>query len=311
MARVIEPLRLMGAKILARKEGKLAPIVIKGGTLKGIEYALPQASAQVKSALLLAGLHAKGPTRLKEGLKTRDHTERLLKAQGAPLFEENGWLVIEGSALPLKPFNLRIPGDFSSAAFFIVGALIKEGSELVIEDVWLNPLRTGMLRVLKRMGAKIEVTIDQAGAKEDEPRGTVWVRHSSLVAADILEEELPSLIDEVPALCVAAAFAEGKTRIFGAGELRVKETDRIKAMALGLKELGVGIEELTDGLVVLGGGAMRPGRVVDSFLDHRIAMAFAILGCSLPGGLKLSRPDCVGISYPGFWMDLEKFAEVR
>lgn len=311
MARVIEPLRRMGAKILARKEGRLAPIVIQGGALKGMEYVLPQASAQVKSALLLAGLHAKGTTRLKEGLKTRDHTERLLKAQGAPLLEEDGWLVVEGPSLPLRPFNTKIPGDFSSAAFFIVGALIKEGSELTIEDVGLNPLRTGMLGVLKRMGAKIEVATEKEGAKEDEPKGRVWVRHSPLMGTDILEEELPSLIDEIPALCVAAAFAKGKTRIFGAQELRVKETDRIKAMGLGLKELGVGVEELPDGLVISGGGPMLPGRVVDSFLDHRIAMAFAILGSSLPGGLKVSRPDCVVISYPGFWMDLAKFAEIR
>lgn len=311
MARIIEPLRLMGAEVLARGQGRLAPIVISGGALRGIEYILPQASAQVKSALLLAGLRAKGPTRLKEGLKTRDHTERLLKAQGAPLFEERGWLVLEGPSPTLKPLNLRIPGDFSSAAFFVVGALIKEDSELRIEDVGLNPLRTGLLRVLERMGAKIEATIDPGGAEEDEPRGVLRVRHSSLVGTDVLEEELPSLIDEVPALCVAAAFAKGRTRILGAGELRIKETDRIKAMALGLKELGVSIEELSDGLVILGRGALRSGRVVDSFLDHRIAMAFAILGSSLPGGLKVSRPDCVDISYPGFWKDLEKFAEIR
>jgi 3-phosphoshikimate 1-carboxyvinyltransferase len=204
---------------------------------------------------------------------------------------------------------LSVPGDFSSAAFFIVGALLKEGSDLLIEDVGLNPLRPGLLRVLERMGARIEVHVYDEGGEDEEPRGDIRVWHSPLKGVDVSENELPSLIDEVPALCVAAALAQGRTRILGAMELRVKESDRLRAMATGLQGLGVEVEELEDGLVIHGTPKMGFG-LVDSFLDHRIAMAFAILGGVTSDGLHIGRPECVEISYPGFWQDLEKFAKI-
>ncbi len=309
MARVIEPLRRMGANILGRGNARLGPLVIAGGTLKGIEYTLPQASAQVKSAVLLAGLRAHGQTRLKEPIKTRDHTERLLRRQGVELGEADGWLTLDGPREAAGPFVLSVPGDFSSAAFFVVGALLKEGSDLLIEDVGLNPLRTGLLRVLERMGARIEVHVYDEGGEDEEPRGDIRVRHSPLKGVDVSEDELPSLIDEVPALCVAAALARGRTRILGAKELRVKESDRLMAMATGLQGLGVEVEELEDGLVIHGTHKIVLG-LADSFLDHRIAMAFAILGSATSDGLHIGRPECVEISYPGFWQDLEKFAKI-
>lgn len=309
MARVIDPLKRMGANILGRGNGRFGPLAIHGGPLKGIEYTPSQASAQVKSAVLLAALRADGQTRLREPMKTRDHTERLLRRQGIEVQESEGWILIEGPSKALEPLTVSIPGDFSSAAFFVVGALLREGSDLFIEDVGLNPLRTGLLGVLGRMGAEIDVDVQDEGSVNEEPRGNIRIQHSPLRGTDVSEDELPSLIDEVPALCIAAALAQGKTRIRGAKELRVKESDRLMAMATGLRELGVKVEELEDGLVIHGSPELGSG-TVDSFLDHRIAMAFAILGAVIADGLYVGRPQSVEVSYPGFWQDLEKFAKI-
>jgi len=300
MDRVAIPLRQMGAEVEGEGPRCLPPVKVRGGSLRGIEYHLLIASAQVKSAILLAGLRAKGETRLTEPAFSRDHTERMLRGFGAPVQFGPGFAAIVGGGT-LQGQRLVVPGDFSAAAFFIVGAALLEGSEVEIQQVGLNPTRTGLLEVLQEMGADLEISpAAEVGAESGgEPTGRVRVRGGSpLRGTEIGPELVPRLIDELPVLCVAAAGAEGKTVIRGAGELRLKESDRISAMAAALVALGADVEELPDGLIIRGGRRLKAARI-DSRGDHRVAMAGAIAGV-LAQEAEIEGAECISTSYPGF-----------
>jgi 3-phosphoshikimate 1-carboxyvinyltransferase len=301
MGRITRPLREMGAVILGREDGRLAPLAIAGGGLRRIEYESPVSSAQVKSAILLAGLHAEGITSVLEPYPSRDHTERMLRQFGCRVGQEGCKVSIEGGQR-LSGRKIQVPADFSSAAFFIVAGLLVEGSDIIIRDVGINPTRTGLLTILKRMGAEIHLTRKTDG---DEPLADIRVQRSRLRGTAVTSEEVPAAIDEFPILCVAAALAEGETRITGASELRVKETDRIRALAVNLKTLGAPVEELEDGLVIQGAPALKGGKC-NSFGDHRVAMAMAVAGLCCEDGVLIEDTDCVRTSFPGFWETLDK-----
>jgi len=302
MRRVIEPLEQMGAVIESTAEGR-APLVIRGGhRLRGIHYRLPVASAQVKTAILLAALHADGETRVEEPHASRNHTELALQRFGADLRLENGGVGLTGGG-ELRPTHMRLPGDISSAAFFVVGATILPGSSLVLSEVGLNPTRTAFLDVLRSMGAR--VTIEEEHELEGEITGTLRVESAELSGVDVPPERVSGLIDEIPALAVAASFAHGETTIRGAAELRVKESDRIHALASGLQALSVEVEELPDGLRVKGGRPLRPASL-DSFGDHRIAMAWGVASLGVDGGCEIRGKDAADVSYPGFWETLRQ-----
>ena len=296
MARVIKPLETMGVRFMARKGGYL-PMAIKGGKLSGITYSMEVASAQVKSALLLAGLRAKGETKVVESTRSRDHTERMLRFFGVKIDQDANSVSMSGGQ-ELEARDITIPGDPSSAAFSMVWAAATPGSEIIVRNVCLNPTRTGFLEVLDRMGAKIsrENIRDMAG----EQVGDLVVRGSELRATTIAGEEIPSLIDEIPILVVAAALATGTTAIRDAKELRVKETDRISAMAQGFSALGAEVEELPDGLIINGPVHLSPGKI-RTFSDHRIAMSFHILSKASTIDVDIDDRDCVSISYPDFF----------
>lgn len=302
MGRVLKPLAEMGAIAYARS-GSYAPFALIGQSpLSAIRYTLPVPSAQVKSAVMLAGLHAPkagGVTTIIESQPSRDHTERMLLGFGVQVdMEKEGekrYISIRAEQ-PLRATSVEIPGDASSAAFLLVAAAIVPDSDVTIEHVGLNPTRIGFLKVLQRMGAHVEILNQRESA--GEPLGNVRVRYQPLSGTDILPEEIPSLIDEIPILAVAAAVAEGKTTIRGAGELRVKETDRILAMAKGLQTLGVHVEEADDGLTIIGGKLN--GGVVDSFHDHRIAMSFAVAGLAAEQEVTIENWSAVDISFPTF-----------
>jgi 3-phosphoshikimate 1-carboxyvinyltransferase len=298
MLRVAEPLRRMGATIDGRDGGQFAPLVVRGGPLDGCRHELPVASAQVKSALLLAGLQANGTTEVVEPVHSRDHTERMLRALGVPLTVDGVRVTIRAGAV--EPFDLDVPGDPSSAAFFVVAATITPGSDLVLEDLCLNPTRIAFVDVLRRMGADIEtvVTSERVG----EPVGDLHVRASELGATTIAGDEVPRLLDEVPALSIAAAFADGVTEIRDAAELIVKESDRIGTLNQELTQLGVGCEPLPDGLVIRG-GRPRPG-LLKSHGDHRVAMAGAVAANALDGETTVRGWRAVVSSYPEFLDDL-------
>ena len=304
MRRVIEPLTQMGAKITAEGEGDSAPLVIEGGPLKAIEYTVPVASAQVKSAVLLAGLFAKGSTTVTEPAQSRDHTERMLDWHQLRL-RKNGLSVSVLGGQTLESRDFAVPGDISSAAFWLVAAAARPGSHLLIKNVGLNPARTGVLAVLIRMGAHVSEIIENA---ECEPSGTVEVRGTKLRATIIGGAEIPNVIDELPILAVAAALAEGRTIIKDAHELRVKETDRIAAVARNLRAFGVTVDEKDDGMEIEGGMTLH-GASVESFGDHRIAMAFAILATFAEGPSFIRDTDCVATSYPGFYERLRKLSK--
>jgi len=298
MDRVIVPLSLMGAEFWARGNNRFPPMAIKGRyPLKPIEYRLPVASAQVKSALIIAGLLAEGESRIVEPLPSRDHTERLLPAFGARLKKEGNTVIVYGDQ-ELESQKIYVPGDFSSASFFITAGLIVPGSEIVIRDVGLNPGRIGLLDVIKRMGGEVEVY--QKGEILNEPVGDVVIKSSRLRGTTVSKEEIPILIDEVPLIAVLGAYAEGETVVRGAEELRVKESDRIRAIVTEFKKLGVDIEELPDGFVVYGPSIPNEG-TVESYNDHRIAMALAIAGLSARGPVSINNEECVAISFPDFW----------
>lgn len=303
MARVVAPLRQMGASIDGRGEGTRAPLAIRGGRLRSLTYTLPVASAQVKSALLLAGIQAEGESALIEPARSRDHSERMLAAMGAPLSVEGLAVHVAGPAT-LEARNVRVPGDFSSAAFWLVAAVCHPRAELVLRDVGLNPTRTGLLEALQAMGA--QVTVENVRDEAGEPVGDVIARSSSMVGAEFGGDLIPRAIDEIPILAVAAACAAGRTVVRDAGELRVKESDRIAALAAGMRRFGVSIEELPDGFVVEGGRPLRGARV-DSHSDHRLAMAFAVVGLLAEGETTIAAAESVDVSYPGFWEDLERF----
>jgi len=304
MKRVIDPLTQMGAKITAEGEKGSAPLVIDGGPLKGIEYTSPVASAQVKSAVLLAGLFAKGTTTVTEPVLSRDHTERML-AWHLVRPRRNGLSVSVSGGQTLESRDFAVPGDISSAAFWLVAAAAQPGSHLLIKNVGLNPARTGVLAVLIRMGAHVSEIVENA---ECEPSGTIEVRGTKLRATTIGGAEIPNVIDELPILAVAAALAEGRTIIRDAHELRVKETDRIAAVAKNLRAFGVQVDEKEDGMEIEGGAKLR-GATVESFGDHRIAMAFAILATFADGPSHIRDTACVDTSYPGFYEMLRKLAK--
>jgi len=303
MGRIVKPLREMGATIAGRKGGELAPLAVIGSRLHGITYQSPVASAQIKSALLLAGLYADGVTCIGEPRRSRDHTERLFRYFGIPLQEDGSSVSIQGRppvGWPGKP--VVVPGDLSAAAFFLVGASLVPGSDVTITGVGINPTRTGILDLLVEMGADLQILNrrEEAG----EPVADLRVRAAALRGMRIDPEQVPRTIDEFPILCVAAALAEGTTTITGAGELRVKESDRIAAMATELQKMGAAITETADGLIIqgLGGAKARRlrGTMCTSYGDHRVAMALAIAGLLAEGNTHILDVACIETSFPGF-----------
>jgi len=309
MKRIKEPLELMGAELGLTGDRGCAPVRIKGGRLRGIRYQLPMASAQVKSCILLAGLFADGATSVIEPKPTRDHTERMLADAGVDI-EVDGLTVTlkKGcSFASLKNRDWVVPGDFSSAAFWIVCAAVREGSEVLLKNAGLNPRRTALLDVLRRMGAQIEVK--PGNPSDSELAGDILVKGGRLHGAEIGGSEIPNLIDEIPILAVAAGLAEGRTVIRDAEELRVKESDRLAVMAASLNSAGVDVEETSDGMVIKGTGRIRGGVDIQSMCDHRIAMAMTIAGLCSEEGLNVCNTDCVLTSYPSFWKDMKKITE--
>lgn len=302
MRRVTEPLKRMGASIDGRDYANYAPLTVHGGRLTGIGWRSEIASAQVKSAILLAGLYAEGETWVEEQVASRDHTERLLAAFGAH-FRQSGFRSIVKKTDRLKAIQFRVPGDISSAAFLIVAAIMVPDSDLTIKDVGLNPTRIGLLQVLKAMGAKVDFEITE---QKNEPVGTIRVQSSRLKGTVIDKNMIPSLIDELPVLMIAFALAEGTSVIRGAEELRVKETDRIRSMALGLKAIGARVAEREDGCVIEGVKEFEGG-TVSSFGDHRTAMSFLIAGLRSKKGINVQDTDCIQTSYPEFEADLKRF----
>lgn len=304
MSRVVDPLRTLGARIDGRDGGKRLPLSIRGTRLCGGSYLLPVASAQIKTTLMLAGLSAQGSVTVTEPTPTRDHTEIMLEHLGVPVRKE-------GSSITVYPFedlpggSWHIPGDFSSAAFWIVAAALLPDSDLILRGVGLNPTRTGMLETLRQMG--LNVQIESPCLSGGEKIGDLRVKGSSLAAISIDAERVPALVDELPVLAVAATRAEGVTEIRGAGELRVKECDRISAMTEGLRALGVELDEHQDGWTIRGGQKLRGGKV-QSRGDHRIAMALAIAGLAADGPVEIDDAACVAISYPDFFDHLAAVA---
>ena len=300
--RVVEPLRLMGARVAA-EDGR-PPLRVAGAPLSGIDYGLPVASAQVKSCLLLAGLLAEGETAVAEPAPTRDHTERLLGAAGAEVSSDAGRIRV-APADGLAPVEIAVPGDFSSAAFFLVAALLVPGGEVTLEGVGLNPTRTGLLRVLERMGAAVEA--EEEGESGGEPAGSLRARHSELRATEAGGDVIPLAIDELPLVALAGCFAEGTTVIRDAAELRRKESDRIETVAAALRAMGAEVETAEDGLAVTGTGGLRGGRV-DAAGDHRIAMMAAVAALASREGATVAGMEAATVSYPGFEADLARLA---
>ena len=304
MGRLVRPLRLMGARIFGReKKGEIyPPLEIAGQPLRGITYELPLSSAQVKSALLLAGLSARGVTEIREPVPSRDHTERMFEYFGCRMKKKNGFLKVEPS-FQLKGKNLEIPGDFSSAAFFMVAALILPGSKIILKNVGINPGRVGLLEVLEKMGARIKIKKIRYFGRE--PLADIEVRYSKLWAVEIEGSLIPRIIDEIPILTVAAIFASGRTVIKNAAELRVKESDRVKSIAVEFRKMGARIQERPDGLIIEGTGKLKSASV-KSHGDHRIAMALVVAGLRTPAGLVIEDTDCIATSFPEFPQLLKK-----
>jgi 3-phosphoshikimate 1-carboxyvinyltransferase len=302
MLRVVSPLRAMGARIDGRQDGGLAPLSIRGGGLNSMAYASPVASAQVKSALLLAGLFIDGETAVSEPAKSRDHTERMLRAMGADLHVDGLRVAVRGGR-PLTPFEFEVPGDISSAAFWLVAGSVVPGSELVLEGVGLNPTRTGVLDALRRMGA--DITEENPRLALGEPVADLRVRHAALQGTTIAGDEIPRLVDEIPILSLAAACAAGRTVIRDAQELRVKESDRLSAIARELGKLGVSVREQPDGLEIEGGTTWRAADV-ESQDDHRMAMTLALTSLLAPRAIRVAGTRSTETSYPGFWEDLAR-----
>lgn len=300
MERVAKPLKIMGARI--RTDEGHSPVTILGGDISPIFYELPVPSAQIKSAILLAGLFADGKTTVIEPNICRDHTERMLTALGATIKKDGLKTEIEGPVELLGGETITVPGDFSSAAFFIVSSLIT-GKPLEISNVGINPTRIGLLDVLKKMGAEIEIRNERR--EFEEPVADIITKVGHLSGIELSEDFVPLMIDEIPILTIAALFADGRTTIKGASELRVKESDRIKAMVNELKKLGADIEELPDGMVIEGGVQLKGAEVL-SHSDHRIAMALGVLGLVVPD-IKVIDPECVNISFPDFYQSLSLF----
>ena len=295
MGRVIDPLALMGADI-SGVDGGRPPLSISGGQkLQGVHYDLPMASAQVKSCVLLAGMYAEGCTSVTEPAPTRDHTERMLRGFGYPVSRDNDVISLHGGGV-LRATDIDVPADISSAAFFLVAASIAPGSDLLLTHVGINPTRTGVLNILSLMGADIELKNEREVG--GEPVADIQVRYAPLHGIEIPQDQVPLAIDEFPALFIAAACAQGRTVLRGAEELRVKESDRIAAMAEGLTTLGVACEVLEDGIVIEGGSL--GGGTIGTHHDHRIAMSFAIAALRAQGEIRVLDCDHVATSFPGF-----------
>jgi 3-phosphoshikimate 1-carboxyvinyltransferase len=308
MNRIIEPLREMGAKIESRESGR-PPLTIRGCTLRPISYELPVASAQVKSCVLLAGLSADGTTSVIERVPTRDHTERALPLFGVPVFKKNNQISVTGPS-QLKGTEVTVPGDMSSAVFFIAAAMLVPGSRLKIPGVGVNPSRSALLRLLELGGADItEKELEHAGS---EPCCDLSVSYSSRLFSDfpteIKGDLVPNLIDEIPILAVIGCRLDKGLMVRDASELRKKESDRIHAIVCNMRALGIDIEEFEDGFRIPGSQVFEGGEI-ESFGDHRIAMAFSIAGLVSGNGIKIRNPDCVNISFPGFYEVLDSLRE--
>jgi 3-phosphoshikimate 1-carboxyvinyltransferase len=301
MARVAMPLRSMGATILGRDGGNFPPLAIKGTHLRAIDYVSPIASAQVKSAILLAGLFAEGETTVTEPSLSRDHTERMFEAVGIPI-HRNGLRLRVNGVKTIPAFQLAIPGDFSAAAFFLVAALVIPGSELTLRGVGINPTRTGLLDALRSMGAVIEAS--RRRIISGEPVADLHVRSQALHGTEVVGALIPRMLDEIPVFAVAAALATGATTIRDAAELRVKEVDRLAALGQELRRFGVQIEQRPDGMVIQGSASLS-GCHCNSWGDHRMAMALAVAGLAARGSTTISDPSCVGSSFPDFWTRLK------
>ncbi len=304
MGRVIEPLGRMGADIWGRSGGAKAPLAIQGTPLRGISFVSPVASAQVKSALLLAGLFAEGDTVVTEPSLSRDHSERMLRYFGADVEKLPRGARLRGGRT-LEAREVMVPGDISSAAFFIVAALVVPGSELMVRGVGINPTRTGIIDILQQMGASLELSNEREVS--GEPVADILVHSSRMKGIEISGELVPRAIDEFPVICVAAACAEGTTVLRDAKELRVKETDRIAAMAENLSKAGVAVTETEDGMEIAGSDRLSACSV-DSFGDHRIAMAMMVAGLVADGEIRVADTGCIDTSFPGFVELLEKVA---
>jgi 3-phosphoshikimate 1-carboxyvinyltransferase len=311
VARIIEPLRSMGAVLQARDDDSHPPLTVVGATpLRPIDYRTPVPSAQVKSAILLAGLRAEGRTTIREAVATRDHTERMLRARGIPVERVDGpdgvvaWTVEGGRTV--RAIDERVPGDVSAAAFWLVAGAVHPDAELRIRDVGVNPTRRAVIDILRSMGASIDETAsDASDPGVGEPTADLTVRSSELRAVDLDPADVAAAIDEIPVLCVAATQARGTTVIRGAAELRHKESDRIAGLAAGLEALGAHIKVDGDDLRIHGGTPLH-GAATDSLDDHRLAMTFAVAGLIADGETSVSRPGSAGISYPGFFGELER-----
>ena len=306
MKRVMTPLSQMGASITSVHENGCAPLQIKGSPLHGIHYLSPVASAQVKSCVLLAGLYADAPTSVTEPAISRNHSELMLRYFGADIQCEG----TTSTVLPdprLVGQKVNVPGDISSAAYFIAAALLVPGSEVLLKNVGINPTRDGMLRVVRAMGG--DVTLVNENTDGAEPCADLLIRSSSLHATTIEGELIPTLIDELPVIAVLAAFAEGTTVIKNAAELKVKESDRIAVMTENLKRMGADVEPTDDGMIIHGGRPLH-GATINPYLDHRIAMSFAVAALAADGKTEIQDADCVKISYPGFYTDLEGLGTV-
>jgi 3-phosphoshikimate 1-carboxyvinyltransferase len=297
MRRVIEPLQAMGAKIRSLEEADCAPLAIAPSHLDGIEYRTPVASAQVKSAILLAGLSASGSTLVEEPSPSRDHTERLLRWLGVRVEEAPSRVRVFPMDRPLPPLQIRVVGDFSSAAFLLVAASIVSGSDVVLRDVGLNPRRTGLLSALRRMGA--DITELDRSESAGEVRGDLRVRAARLAATVVEGAEVVDMIDEFPVFAVAAARSEGVSRVRNASELRHKESDRISVLAGEMRKIGIAVEENADGFSIEGPVEIRGGSV-NSHGDHRLAMALAVAGLVSTGGLEINGAECISESFPNF-----------
>ncbi len=302
MRRLIDPLTLLGADITGRKGGSLAPIVIKGKKLHGINYSMQVASAQIKSAILLAALFTEGNTTIDELSPTRDHTERLLKQMGARIATNKTKISISPLSGSLLPITTSVPGDFSSAAFWLVAGAIHPNASITVTNCGINPTRTGLIDVLQAMGANISIRNQRSIL--NEPVADIHVESSRLQATEIYGEIIPRLIDEIPILAVAACAARGKTIIRDASELRAKESDRIQAITQELTKMGASIEELPDGMIIHGGKRLS-GTSVESHEDHRLAMSLAVAALIAQGTTYIQGANSVAISYPEFWQHMD------
>lgn len=303
MGRIVEPLRQMGARIDGRSDGSLPPLVIRGGDLHGIDYRLPVPSAQVKGALLLAGISADGSTTVREGIQTRVHTEELLALAGADIDVAAGAVTVRRSKL--NPIDVIVPSDPSQAAFWVVAACVTPRSDVTLPNVYVGPGRAGFLDVLRRMGADIALTDEDPSAST----ATITARYGPLRATQVGGEEVAGLIDEIPVLAVAAAYADGTTTFSGAGELRFKETDRVETMVAALRAVGARVDPLPDGLVVEGrAGRPLEGGTVQSGGDHRVAMSLAVAALAAAGPVVVDGWNAVATSYPGFEDEYQRCA---